>query len=79
MKRLKNRDVVGSTVCYSGSGKPSAAVSTGFAYMEVGKGREQGCGSFPSIRSYGYGFQSKPPLTTTADPPDSRILVQYAG
>ena len=59
------------TVSYFGSCTPAAAPGTYFAYMDVGREREQGRGSDPSTDSYGYRCQCKHAPRTTADAPDS--------
>ena len=51
------------TVCYLGSCTPAAVLGT----------------HFPSRASYGYLCQSKHAPRTTADAPDSEILVTHAG
>ena len=51
------------TVCYFGSCTPAAALGT----------------RLPSRDSYGYLCQSRHAPRTTADAPDSEILVRYPG
>jgi hypothetical protein len=56
-------DLSSVTVCYFGSCTPAPALGT----------------HFPSRDSYGYLCQSKHVPRTTADAPDSEILVRYPG
>ncbi len=56
-------DISNVTVCYFGSCTPAAALGT----------------RLPSRDSYSYLYQSRHALRTTADAPDSEILVRYPG
>ena len=72
-------DLSSVTECYFGSCTPAAALGTHLAYRDVGREREQGRGSEPSRDSYGNLCQCRHAPRTTADAPDSEILVRIAG
>ena len=63
LQALDIGDLPSATVCYFGSCTPAAALGT----------------YFPSTDSYSYRCQSKHAPRTTADAPDSEILVRNPG